>query len=234
MKIKGWNLFEIIWLVSFSAIELIIAFTAHESFLGITTYLAGVFCVVLAAKGNIWNYPVGIYNSVVYAFISYQNGLFGEVMLNLLFFVPTGIIGWIMWSKKMQDSTVIMRKMKLKFMCGMILLGALGTLAYGFWLSTLKGQNTPYMDSFNVVASIIATILMMLRFREQWVFYIGINIAETVMWVIRFAHGGSDTATMVVMWVAYLVNSVYGLYVWNKGSQAKADDGESSIEASLT
>ncbi len=221
MKIKGWNLFEIIWLALFSVIILILAFFWKSNILGITVYLTGVICVVLAAKGNIWNYAFGIYNSIGYAWLSYHNGLYGEVMLNILFFVPTAVIGWLMWRNRIQDKTVIMRKMKLQATSGMIFLCIIATIVYGVWLSTLKGQNTPYLDAFNVVASIIATLAMMWRYREQWILYICINVAEIIMWVIRLMNGSGDAATMVVMWTAYLINSLYGLYVWNKGTQVE-------------
>ncbi len=81
MKIKGWNLFEIVWLALFFIIMLALSYFWKSSILGITVYLTGVLCVVLAAKGNIWNYAFGIYNSIGYAWLSYQNGLYGEVML---------------------------------------------------------------------------------------------------------------------------------------------------------
>jgi len=221
VKIKGWNLFEKVWLVSFAVIMLALSYLWKSSFWAISASLAGVMCVVLAAKGNLWNYAFGIYSSAVYAWVSYQNCLYGEVMLNLFFFVPTGIIGWFMWKNRTKDSTVIMRKMKGRSIIGLVLICAVASVVYGIWLSTLKGQNTPYLDAFNVVASILATLAMMWRYREQWFIYIGINIAQTIMWTIRLMDGSSDAVTMVVMWTAYLVNSVYGLYVWTKGSQAE-------------
>jgi len=231
MKIKGWNLFEVIWLTLFSVVILILSLVWKSSILGISVYLTGVICVVLAAKGNIWNYAFGIYNSIAYAWLSYQNGLFGEVMLNILFFVPTGVIGWLMWRKRIEGNTVMMRKMKWKSTSGMIIICLIATLVYGIWLSTLKGQNTPYLDAFNVVASILATLAMMWRYREQWFLYIGINTVEAIMWVIRLTNGSSDAPTMAVMWIAYLVNSIYGFYVWNRGSQPENLTKENVVES---
>ncbi|MDP4181623.1 MAG: nicotinamide riboside transporter PnuC [Bacillota bacterium] len=229
MKIKGWNLFEVLWLTSFTVIMLILSILWKSSFWGISVYITGVLCVVLAAKGNIWNYVFGIYNSIGYALISYHDKLYGEVMLNLLFFVPTGIIGWFMWRNRIEENTVIMRKMKWQKAAGMIIICLIATIIYGLWLSTLKGQNTPYLDAFNVVFSIVATLAMMLRYREQWVLYIIINIAETIMWIIRLVNGSGDALTMTVMWIAYLVNSIYGLYVWNKGSNDAYRDLQSEL-----
>jgi nicotinamide mononucleotide transporter len=222
-KIFGeWSLFEIVWLAAFSGIAFLLSILWKDNLLGFSVFLTGVLCVVLAAKGNIYNYAFGIYNSIGYAWLSYHNGLYGEVFLNLLFFVPTGIAGWIMWKRKTHMGIVEMRRMKWKGIAGTLLLCVAGTVACGLWLSTLQGQNTPFFDAFNVVASVLATLAMMWRYREQWMLYIGINLAETAMWSIRLLNGGADAPTMVVMWAAFLVNSVYGFYNWNKGAKLAA------------
>ena len=216
---KGWNPFELVWLFLFTSVAIVLSILWQSSIFSFFVFLSGILCVVLVAKGNIWNYAFGLFNSVGYAWTSWQNGLYGEVMLNLLFFVPTGIIGWILWSKKTNHAIVQMRRMKGPFF-SLVCAGCLAApAAVGFWLAPLKGQNPPYMDAFNVSASIAATILMMARYREQWALYIAINIAETAMWAIRWASGSTDAPAMAVMWFAYLVNSLYGLYTWNKGSR---------------
>ena len=40
--------------------------------------IAGVICVVLVAKGSIWNYAFGIINVSMYAYISYKAALYGD------------------------------------------------------------------------------------------------------------------------------------------------------------
>ncbi len=224
MRIKGWNRFEIIWLSVFSTLAITLSIAWKDSIFGLSVFITGVLCVVLAAKGSIWTYYFGMYNSIAYAWLSFNNGLYGETMLNGLFYVPMNVVGWLAWRRKMGENAVIMRKMNLTGLATAILLCAIGTLAYGYWLSTLPGQNTPYIDSFTNCASIIATIAMILRYREQWAFYFFINVMSVMMWTYRLTNGSSNAATMIVMWSAYLINSVYGYYVWNKGSRANATE----------
>jgi nicotinamide mononucleotide transporter len=92
-------------------------------------------------------------------------------------------------------------------------------VTYGVFLSGLEGQHTPYIDSTTNVLSIAAAILMLLRYREYWGFYIVVNAVSVVMWLLRFTAGQADALSMVVMWSAYLVNSVYGLTVWYRGTK---------------
>lgn len=232
MRVMGWNIFELIWLTVFSAAAISLSILWKDSIFGFSVFITGVLCVVLAAKGNIWTYYFGMYNSIAYAWLSYQNGLYGETMLNALFFVPMNIVGWFAWHRKMEDKAVSMRKLTLKGFLLAVLLCAAGTLLYGYWLSTLKGQNSAYIDAFTNSASITATIIMILRYREQWLFYFSINALSIVMWSLRLAQGSSNAATMVIMWSAYLINSIYGFYVWNKGSKLEVI-GNESVETAV-
>lgn len=62
--------------------------------------------------------------------------------------------------------------------------------------------------------------LTLLRYREQWLLYITLNLFTILMWVIRLLHGSSDGILMIVMWSAYLINACYGFYNWSKGVKA--------------
>lgn len=215
----GWSLFEISWLVLFTSIAVGFTVISKDSLFGFTVFITGVLCVVLAAKGNLMSYVFGMYNTVGYAYLAYINGLFGEVMLNLLFFVPMNVIGFYMWKNNRQDGKLIMRQMELR---GLLLVGAvcvLGCLLLGYGLSFIPGQNSPYIDAATTVLSVVATFLMVRRFKEQWLVYIVLNLFTVLLWAIRLLEGSGEGMLMIVMWSAYLVNAVYGYYNWNKGAK---------------
>lgn len=218
MKIKNWNLYEIIWLLIFSMVAILLTIIWKDTLFGFSVFITGVLCVVLAAKGNIWTYYFGMYNTFGYAYLAYTNGLFGEMGLNLFFFVPMNIIGFIIWRKRMCGGIVEMRGLQKRSKLLTVAICVLGSIALGFVLSLIHSQNTPYIDAITNVLSIVATLLMVYRFKEQWVLYIVLNIFTIFMWSIRTINGSSDGAMMIIMWSAYLVNAVYGYYNWNKGA----------------
>lgn len=219
MRIKGWNLYEIIWLLLFSAIAIILTLIWKDTLFGLSVFITGVLCVVLAAKGNIWTYIFGMYNTFGYAYLAYNNGLFGEMGLNLFFFVPMNIIGFKIWRKRLTGNIVEMRGLNIKEKIITTIICLISTIGLGFVLSRISGQNSPYIDATTNVLSIIATILMVWRYKEQWILYILLNIFTIIMWSIRTIAGSSDGVMMIVMWSAYLINAVYGYYNWNKGSK---------------
>ncbi|MBV5262122.1 nicotinamide mononucleotide transporter, partial [Synechococcus moorigangaii CMS01] len=151
---------------------------------------------------------------------AYANGLYGEVYLNLFFFVPTGIIGYVMWYRHLaQDKTVEMRQLDWLQRCVVIVLCIGCTLALGSILSINPQQNTPFIDATTNVLSVVATFLMMWRYKEQWLLYIVLNMVTIGMWFLRFRAGGAAGDLMILMWSLFLLNALFGYWRWHVGTK---------------
>lgn len=72
------------------------------------------------------------------------------------------------------------------------------------------------MDATSTVLSVIATILMLARYTEQWIMWVIVNVVSVVLWVMALMSGGEGAVTLLVMWIAYLFNSIYGYVNWRK------------------
>lgn len=215
---KDWNLFERIWLIAFTIINVYLFFAWGDTVIGLVTSLTGMICVVLVAKGKISNYYFGIVNVVLYAYIAYQSRYYGEVMLNLFYFLPIQFVGIFYWmkhkNKKKGNDDVKVAKLSLKEKTIWTVISVLGVISYGFILESLGGT-LPFVDSTSTVLSVIAMILMVRRVTEQWILWIIVDIVSVYMWFYILFQGGNDIS-MLVMWSAYLVNAVYGYYNWKK------------------
>ncbi len=213
-----WNAYEIAWLIGFSTIAIVLSILWKNTLFDFSVFLTGVLCVVLAAKGNIWTYAFGMFNTFGYAYLAYKNGLYGEMGLNLFFFVPMNVVGYWLWKPELEGNYVHMRALDLP-RTGLIALACLiGIAGMGYGLEHFAGQiNTPYIDATTNVLSIAATILMVYRYREQWLLYVLLNIFTVLMWSIRTGNGSAEGPLMIVMWSAYLINAVYGYYNWDRG-----------------
>ena len=185
-----------------------------------TVSLSGVLCVGLTAIGRREGYLIGLYNSLSYSILAYGNGLFGEVYLNLLFFVPTGVIGYVMWSHHTrQDNTVEMRKLGWPQRLTVVLICIACTVGLGLLLELNPRQNTPFIDATTNVLSIVATFLMMWRYKEQWLLYIILNVVTIDMWFLRFRAGGAAGDLMILMWSLFLLNALFGYWRWHVGTK---------------
>lgn len=195
---------------------------------GSAAAVTGVVCVVLVAKGSIWNYLFGLINVSLYAFISYKASLYGDAGLNALYYLPMQFIGWWQWRRRgastlkgdsdSNDSRVKARSMTWK-QRALLAAGCIITvIAVGFILKYFDDPQ-PFKDSTTTVLSIVAQALMAWAFMEQWALWIITNVVSVAMWGICASRGDAHAGVMVLMWVFYLMNSLNGFRVWRRLAQ---------------
>lgn len=221
--LKGWTTFEKLWLGIFSAINIYLFFAWGDSLLGLISSMTGMICVVLVAKGKISNYYFGMIQAGTYAYISYSYGLYGEAMLNGLFYFPIQFIGIWLWNKNkakasVKGEDVAVKTLTKKGWIYVIAISIVSSVVYAELLSIIGGQQVR-IDSVAVVLSIIAQVLMLKRYAEQWVMWIVVNMLSITLWLIVLLESGGNDWTMLVMWTAFLFNSVYGYINWLKMSK---------------
>ena len=202
--------------------------TGTLDILGSMAAVTGVLCVVLVAKGSIWNYLFGLVNVSLYAYISYKASLYGDAALNALYYLPMQFIGWWQWRRRgaavsaeeAGDAGVQVkaRRMTWKQRAILFLGCAAAVIAVGFVLKHFNDPQ-PFKYSTTTVLSIVAQALMALAFMEQWALWIITNIVSVVMWCICVSRGEAHAGVMVIMWTFYLLNSINGMRVWLKLSR---------------
>lgn len=215
---QEWNLWELLWLVSFTIVILVLSILWKDTWYGTVASLTGIWCVVLTAKGKISNYYFGIVNVILYAVVAYQSRFYGEVMLNILYFLPMSVWAIFLWKKhkvsddKPDDVKVISLSWKKRILW--FVGSSVAIVAYTYLLYVLKG-NLPWIDSITTIASVVAMIILARRAIEQWIIWIFVDILTVIMWVIAIREGAGDI-TILIMWIAYLVNAIYGFINWLK------------------
>lgn len=185
-----------------------------DTWYGMLSAFSGVMCVVLVAEKRLSNFGWGLLNCSLYGFISYQNGYFGDMTLNWMVYVPFQFIGFYLWNRSLQDEVEVTSK-SLAWWDILNIATATAVAVYiGHEILVKFGGNHPWLDSFNVVLSLVATVLMAKRYAEQWLCWILVNLSGIAMWVkATMANDGEGVATLI-MWSAFLLNSLYGYYRW--------------------
>ena len=228
MKNKVLSLYDWFLIVGVIASNIIYSvMTGTLDVLGSVAGITGVLCVVLVAKGSIWNYLFGLVNVSLYAWISYKTDLYGDAGLNAFYYVPMQFVGWWQWRKRgaavssdearklsgEEDVRVKARRMSWSQRLYLALGCIACIVAVGLLLRHL-GDPQPFKDSTTTVLSIVAQALMAMAFMEQWCLWIITNIVSVVMWTICVIRGEAHAGVMVIMWVFYLLNSLNGFRVW--------------------
>ncbi len=221
MEIIKKNIFPIS-LITVIAVLNIISFmlTDNVNFLGIASSITGVICVVMTAKGHISCYFFGLINIISYIIIAFGASLYGEVMLNCLYYLPMQFIGFYLWKKNSSKKKKIVKAQKMvkKEMLIWLLIIIIGIIGYGYILNSLNG-NQPIIDSTTTILSVVAMLLSVRRFKQQWLLWVVVDVVSIYMWAVSLLSGGANSLVIVIMWAGYLVNAIYGYYNWNKLEQ---------------
>ena len=220
-ELSGWKKAEVLWLGVACSVIAGLSVYWGDSLMGIISSVTGVACVVCTGKGKLSAYLFGLVNSVLYAIISYRAALYGETMLNALYYVPMQFVGFWVWSKHMDQQTgeVVKRRMKPRGFALMAVSIAAATATYGYVLKAL-GDAMPFVDAFTTVSSVAAMIISVRMYAEQWWIWVAVDVFSVYMWWCDFRSGSDNMATLL-MWVVYLGNAVIMLIRWEKEARAR-------------
>jgi nicotinamide mononucleotide transporter len=212
--LKPFDWFLILGVVISNILHMVLTDTLD--ILGSVAGISGVICVVLVAKRNILNYLFGLVNVALYALISYKAELYGDAALNALYYLPMQFIGWFLWLRKRENKesvTIVGRRFTIKQRVLLFSISAALVMVVAIILDRF-GDPQPLKDSATTVLSVIAMILMVRAFMEQWMLWVTVNIISIIMWSVAFANGEEHSLLMVIMWFFYLANSINGWINW--------------------
>lgn len=227
-EVSGWKKRELFWLIFANIALLAISLVLGDTAVGILASLTGVTCVILCGKGKMSTYLFGTVNVLLYAYVAWKARYYGDVMLNLLYYFPTNILGWFAWKKNMdaEKQEVVKKRMTIKQDIVVTVISIVGIFGYSYILKLLGG-NLPIVDSMSTVLSIVAQILMIKRFTEQWIVWIVVDAVSVIMWVAAFFNGGESVAVLL-MWIIFLFNAIFMFIKWYNGSKEKQVTAEVS------
>lgn len=211
---NGYNWFERIFMLAMVLLQVVMYCFVPDSLIGMVCGVAGVICVVLTAKGKISSYLFNFIQMITYMIICWDAKLFLEFGEQIFYFVVC-IFGVFLWKKNMKkndDGTeqVIAKKFKPWHWVATVVVTVVSTFLLGTFGEVILGSTLPYIDAFTVALAVIAQLLMVWRYREQWAVWIVIDVASLVMFVML------GQWSMVVMYVAWTINAFYGWYNWTK------------------
>lgn len=215
---NGYTLFEKIFLASMVLLQVIVYCFVPDTLIGMICGIAGCICVVLTAKGKISSYIFNFIQMITYMIICWDLALYLEFGEQVFYFIVC-IFGVFMWKKNMKknnDGTEQVKAKKFKLWQWLVAVGvvAVSTFLLGFFGAEVLGSTLPYLDAMTVALAVIAQLLMVWRYREQWACWILIDVVSLIMFIIL------GQWSMVAMYIAWTANAFYGWYNWTKLQKA--------------
>jgi nicotinamide mononucleotide transporter len=177
--------------------------------------MAGIASVWFSRKENILVYPVGLINTIIYIWISYEYHLPGEASVNF-YYTAMSIYGWYMWGRKNQQhenllhithSDRSMWQYQVLFFAGIY-------IAYYLSLTFLQKHffegAIPWADSLATATAFTGMWLMTRKKVESWYWWIATNIASIPLYYVK------GLALTSVYYLVLLVMALFGLLEWRK------------------
>lgn len=207
----------VIWTVSILLILGSFCVFDRENYMTLLASLIGVTSLIFNAKGNPFGQFLMVLFSLLYGIISYRFDYYGEMITYLGMTMPMAVFALISWlnnpykeNKTEVKVNMISKKEILFMLCGAIII----TMLFYYVLK--------YFNTTNIIASTISVttsfVAVYLTFRRSSLFalaYAANDIVLIYLWLMASEYD-SRYICVVVCFVAFLVNDIYGYICWQQ------------------
>lgn len=173
----------------------------------IVGFVTGVICVFLAARRNIWTFPVGIANNVVFAGLFISSGVYANAGLQIIY-LALGIHGWMNWHGSRSQPKFVLRTPRAAIL-PLIVAGLVATFLLAWLLQNYTDSKVPYADAATTGVSLVAQYMLNRRWLECWFVWIAVDVAYIILYL---SIGLPVTAALYLVFIALCVS---GLRQWS-------------------
>lgn len=187
--------------------QLLTGYIMNDTALAVCSGIAGVISVVLCSQKKYSFYFWSLLQLITIIIISFQTDLYGKVLENT-FYLLTLFVGMFYWKWNLTGDKVKVLTMNWKHysIFIFILFPIVGLMSY--MLVTHYNPDQVGLDTTTTIIGILAQIMLILRFREQWVLWFILDLLCIALW----ARDGNWC--LMVQYIFWTVNCIYGYYCW--------------------
>lgn len=154
----------------------------------------------LYLKANVWCFLLGFLGAAIFLYLCFRKKIYADAALQI-FYMAMAIYGWAT-----MGATWEVAHKSSEYHVVLILISAILSVAFGYFLKKKTDAQRPYLDSAIAVYAVAATWLMVNFVPENWLYFIIINAASIVLYSLRGLYFGA------LMFVVYLLMSIDGYF----------------------
>ena len=198
-----------------------------------------VACELLISKQSKWNFIVSlgveVVEILVCIFCAYR---FATLASTLLFWIPCDIVSFVLWNRhpdqQHEEVTVVKKLTPLQDV--LIVFGIIvWTLGVGYGLTFIEveggifGTNVLlkniacYLDACVSAVGIVNGLLILFRYREQWIAWYISALIETAINIM------AGQWILLVLKAGYLTNTTYGYIKWTQYIKQHSDKSADAV-----
>ena len=213
-----------LWLSSVMLIILSFCIFDRESYLTLCASLIGVTSLIFNAKGNPFGQFLMVIFSLLYGIISYTFAYFGEMITYLGMTMPMAVFALVSWLKnpyKGNKAEVKVNSLSIKENIFMWILTAVVTLIFYFILEHFNTANI-IPSTISVTTSFLAVYLTFRRSPYFALAYAANDVVLIILWILA-SFTDVRYISVVVCFVAFLFNDIYGYISWQRMKQRQSE-----------
>lgn len=172
--------------------------------------VTGLLCVWLAARQQVWTWPVALVNVVCYFVFFYQIRLYADMWLQV-FFLASNLYGWYEWRYGGKNhSALAVSRLRPLHLAGVLAAGVLFSGLMGFYFQSFTNASYPLLDSALAAFSILAQVLLTRKKIENWVIWFVVDIFYVGLYYQKQAYVTSG------LYFVFLILAAQGFLEWRR------------------
>lgn len=217
-----------LWIFSVCLITVFFCIFDRRDYLRLSASIVGVTSLIFIAKGNPVGQALTVVFAVLYGIISYTFAYYGEMITYLGMTAPMAILALISWLrnpyKGNRGQVRVNPHISLKEVALIIVLTAAVTVAFYFILSALNTANIA-PSTVSVTTSFLAVYLTFRRSPFYALAYAANDVVLIILWIMATATD-ITYISVVICFVTFLFNDLYGFINWRKMTRAQGDESQ--------
>ncbi|MDQ4140990.1 MAG: nicotinamide riboside transporter PnuC [Bacteroidota bacterium] len=177
--------------------------------IGTVTGVAGVW---LAARENIWTWPVGMVSTLMLIYVCFDARLYADVGLNIFYFI-TSAYGWYAWLHPDQDSVQtelpVTRTQPLQWFW-LSAFSVIFSLGLGYFLTHFTNADLSYTDSATTGVSLAAYWMMARKKLENWLVWLVVDSAYVGIYLYK------ELYLLAGLYFVFLILATDGYIKWRR------------------
>lgn len=171
-------------------------------------FVTGLACVWLTARGSIWNFPLGILNSLILGLVFLDQRLFADSSLQLVF-IALSARGWLQWAAPAGAQVKAFQPTCWQEQIRLLLAAML--MAAALWLLLVQLRDTaPPLDALITALSLCAQWQLNKRQTSSWLWWIAVDLISAPLYWSR------GLPLIAGLYVIFLLICVQGLWHWRR------------------
>lgn len=219
--------FEIkLYITSLAVVILSFVLSKGQGVLAMVASCIGVTALIFIARGNVAGQILTVIFSVLYGIISLTFCYWGEMITYMCMTAPMAAVAVISWIKNPYDKNkneVKVHSLNKKETVIMLVYTIVVTVIFYFILKALKTTNLN-LSTLSVTTSFLASYMTYKRSHYYALGYAANDVVLIVLWILASLDNLSYVP-MVMCFVMFLINDIYGFICWKKMKTRQENNG---------